>query len=340
VILVRSETSPDDVHGMARAAGLLTSGGGLASHAAVVARGWGIPAVVGASAVLVRDDGVVIGDRHFALGSPITIDGSTGEIFDGVIVGSDAIVPEAAKLQGWARELGIPLDGPASYGADGIRPIPPEPGATGGPGTVTRDDVLGLLAIKGYGTLAGLGEALLATPDEIRSLVDGLIADGLVETAAGAFRLAADGKGVASRTLAGDRDRWGTDRAATALDSFMVLDQRMKETVTAWQVRDGDGSGTLNDHSDPAYDARVLAQLGALNGDALAWLRAMDAPVARFRIYIARLDRAARLAAGGDPRYIASPRVDSYHGVWFELHEDLILLSGRTRAEEVAAGRA
>ena len=54
VILVRAETSPDDVHGMARAAGILTSTGGLASHAAVVARGWGIPAVVGAAGVEVR----------------------------------------------------------------------------------------------------------------------------------------------------------------------------------------------------------------------------------------------------------------------------------------------
>ena len=54
-ILVRAETSPDDVHGMARAAGILTSRGGLASHAAVVARGWGIPAVVGAGEVDVRD---------------------------------------------------------------------------------------------------------------------------------------------------------------------------------------------------------------------------------------------------------------------------------------------
>ena len=57
-VLVRAETSPDDVHGMARAAGILTSRGGLASHAAVVARGWGIPAVVGAAAVVVGD-----GDR-------------------------------------------------------------------------------------------------------------------------------------------------------------------------------------------------------------------------------------------------------------------------------------
>ena len=48
--------------------------------------------------------------------------------------------------------------------------------------------------------------------------------------------------------------------------------------------------------------------------------------------------RAGRPAAIG--RYVASPRVDSYHSVWFELHEDLILLAGRTRADEVAAGRA
>ena len=62
-ILVRAETSPDDVHGMAAAAGILTSRGGLASHAAVVARGWGIPAVVGATGLTVSDDRVVIGDR-------------------------------------------------------------------------------------------------------------------------------------------------------------------------------------------------------------------------------------------------------------------------------------
>ena len=61
VILVRSETSPDDVHGMAAAAGILTATGGLASHAAVVARGWGIPAVVGASGVEVGEGSVVIG---------------------------------------------------------------------------------------------------------------------------------------------------------------------------------------------------------------------------------------------------------------------------------------
>ncbi len=341
VILVRSETSPDDVHGMARAAGLLTSSGGLASHAAVVARGWGIPAVVGASAVLVSDDAVSIGGRMFALGSPITIDGSTGEIFDGVVVGTVAIVPEAAILRRWARELGIQIDDdPRASRADFTPPVSPERHATDGQGTVTRDNVLCTLAIKGYATPDGLAEALFATSDEIGSHLDRLIAAGLVERAADAFRLAVDGKDVARQILAKERDRWGSDRAATALDAFLALDHRLKETVTAWQVRDVEGSQTFNFHADRAYDAQVLARLEAVHVDARAWLRPIVASVARYDIYLARLDRAARLAADGDPRYVASPRIDSYHTIWFELHEDLILMSGRTRAEEVTAGRA
>ena len=56
--------------------------------------------------------------------------------------------------------------------------------------------------------------------------------------------------------------------------------------------------------------------------------------------YRLRLGRALDQALAGDQRFVASPRVDSYHGIWFELHEDLIQLAGRNRADEVAAGRA
>ena len=56
--------------------------------------------------------------------------------------------------------------------------------------------------------------------------------------------------------------------------------------------------------------------------------------------YRVRLAAALEHVLGGDLRFVASPRVDSYHGAWFELHEDLILLAGRTRADEVEAGRA
>jgi pyruvate,orthophosphate dikinase len=112
VILVRSQTSPEDVLGMARAVGLLTSRGGLASHAAEVARRWGIPAVVGAEAVKVGDQEVEVGGHVLKVGDTITIDGGTGEIFAGVVAGSTIVAPEVAVLLGWAKELGIsPLPG-------------------------------------------------------------------------------------------------------------------------------------------------------------------------------------------------------------------------------------
>jgi pyruvate,orthophosphate dikinase len=64
------------------------------------------------------------------------------------------------------------------------------------------------------------------------------------------------------------------------------------------------------------------------------------ASLARLGTYARRLGHALHQACQGDQRFVASARVDSYHSVWFELHEDLIRLSDRTREDEVAAGRA
>ena len=180
----------------------------------------------------------------------------------------------------------------------------------------------------------------MASPDEVGACLEPLVGRGLVEPAAGSFRLTAAGKAAGAELIAADRARWSGEAASAALDAFLVLDRRMKATVTAWQMRTVDGTEALNDHSDPAYDDRVLADLAGLNADARAWLTPLAAALPRLATYVSRLDRAERLAAGGDQRYVASPRVDSYHSAWFELHEDLILLAGRNRADEVAAGRA
>jgi pyruvate,orthophosphate dikinase len=113
VILVREETDPDDVHGMSVAKGVLTMRGGLVSHAAVVARGWGIPAVVGTAELSVTGDEIVgiDGEVRFRAGDIITIDGSTGEIWLGEPVEHDAtdacavddLLPELSLLDAWAR---------------------------------------------------------------------------------------------------------------------------------------------------------------------------------------------------------------------------------------------
>jgi pyruvate,orthophosphate dikinase len=331
VILVRAETSPDDVHGMEKSAGILTSRGGLASHAAVVARGWGIPAVVGATGVVVRDDRVLIGGRELTPGATLTIDGTTGEVFEGAIPSTTEVEPEARTLLQWARGLDIPIgDGAGLAMAD-------LPGAAARP--VTPDDCLRAIAIKGFGQLQGIADAVLSTADAVRPIVDQLVIDGLAASVAGAYRLTDAGTARTTELLAADRSAWGEPAAAAALDAFLELDHRMKDTVTAWQLRDAEAQ-VLNDHSDPDYDRAVLGRLTDLHGDAVAWLRPVAGDLPRLDAYRERLTRAVEAATAGDVRFVASPRVDSYHGVWFELHEDLIQLAGRTRAAEVEAGRA
>ncbi|HEX3427249.1 MAG TPA: pyruvate, phosphate dikinase [Candidatus Limnocylindrales bacterium] len=329
VILVRAETSPEDVHGMAKSAGILTARGGLASHAAVVARGWGIPAVVGASEVVPGDGVVEIGDRRFAVGDVISIDGSTGEVFAGSIPGATEPVPEAKTLLSWAAELGVPIGADdAGTGASRSRPA-------------NLDDAIRRLSTKGFGTRTTIADALLAPEDEVGRLLDQLAVDGIVASVAGAFRLTDAGKERAAELVSADRSAWGTEPAASALDAFLDLDRRMKDAVTAWQLRPKDGGDPeLNDHSDAGYDARILDTLEAIGADARAWLAPLEHASRRLSGYRERLARALELARSGDQRYVASPRVDSFHGVWFELHEDLIQLAGRTRAEEVESGRA
>jgi phosphoenolpyruvate-protein kinase (PTS system EI component) len=103
VILVRSETTPDDVLGMQASQGILTARGGMVSHAAVVARGWGIPAVVGAGELHIGADCVRIGELVLREGDEITIDGSSGRVYLGALATSGTEPPaELETLLGWA----------------------------------------------------------------------------------------------------------------------------------------------------------------------------------------------------------------------------------------------
>ena len=134
VILVREETSPEDVHGMEVSQGILTSRGGLVSHAAVVARGWGIPAVVGAEAVEIGGKWFKAGGVLVSEGQVISIDGSTGEVMlDALTKVEAALPPEFDTILGWADEVragrlgvranadnGTDATRARGYGAEGI----------------------------------------------------------------------------------------------------------------------------------------------------------------------------------------------------------------------------
>jgi pyruvate,orthophosphate dikinase len=134
VILVRIETSPEDIHGMHAAQGILTTRGGMTSHAAVVARGMGRPCVAGAGGISVDYNSQVLaaGGKFISAGETITLDGATGEVF----VGSVAMIEPAMSgdfgtLMEWAdkhRRMGVranaetPMDAETArkFGAEGI----------------------------------------------------------------------------------------------------------------------------------------------------------------------------------------------------------------------------
>ena len=134
VILVRIETSPEDIHGMHAAAGILTTRGGMTSHAAVVARGMGRPCVSGAGAVHIDYDAQVMssGGETLKKGDIITLDGATGQVLMGeVAMVQPEMTGDFGTLMGWAdkvRRLGIranadtPHDAVQArkFGAEGI----------------------------------------------------------------------------------------------------------------------------------------------------------------------------------------------------------------------------
>ncbi len=134
IILVRIETSPEDIHGMHAARGILTTRGGMTSHAAVVARGMGRPCVAGAGGISVDYGAQTLsaGGKTVRAGETITLDGAAGEVFVGTVSMIEPLMSDDfATLMGWAdeaRTMGVranaetTLDAETAkkFGADGI----------------------------------------------------------------------------------------------------------------------------------------------------------------------------------------------------------------------------
>jgi pyruvate,orthophosphate dikinase len=163
VILVRRETSPEDVDGMHHAEGILTSTGGMTSHAAVVARGWGKCCVVGAGSLSVhhQEEKLVIGGQHFGPQDTLSLDGSTGEVMAGEVPYSrPALSGDFGVVMKWAdkaRVLQVRANADTSTEAERAR----EFGATGI--GLTRTEHM----FFGEGRIEAMQEMILAdTTDE------------------------------------------------------------------------------------------------------------------------------------------------------------------------------
>ena len=114
---------------------------------------------------------------------------------------------------------------------------------------------------------------------------------------------------------------------------FEVVNRDLKLLITEWQTLEIGGKRVANDHTDQDYDERVIDRLGDLHERFEPVLQRMCASLTRLTGYRDKLGTALERAEDGDASWVSDARIDSYHTVWFELHEDLLRLLGRTREE-------
>ena len=118
-----------------------------------------------------------------------------------------------------------------------------------------------------------------------------------------------------------------------AYETFERINGQLKTVITEWQTVELGGTRTPNDHSDHAYDDRIIGQLGDVHDRAERVLQKLEHSVARFSYYRTHLAAALEKAEDGAIEWVSDARLPSYHTVWFELHEDLLRLLGRKRQE-------
>jgi DNA-binding MarR family transcriptional regulator len=197
--------------------------------------------------------------------------------------------------------------------------------------------VLQSVRLKGRADAAAVARCIGSDEADAQAALDQLLAEGLVKGGP-AVRITPEGNERLRELL--EAERAGVDQQAleAVYDDFHHVNTALKEVVTSWQMRDAQ---TPNDHSDSAYDAGVIARLlDGVDTEFRPLLARMTAIVPRLGGYGPRFDTAVAALHAGDTTYLARPILDSYHTLWFELHEELIGLLGRTRIDEAAAGRA
>ena len=153
------------------------------------------------------------------------------------------------------------------------------------------------------------------------------------------WTLTPEGRRHGQALLAAELERAGVrPQVESAYERFLTLNRRLLDTCTRWQVRDL-AERVLNDHQDPEYDRAVLAELMEIDALAQPICAELGRCLARFGRYGPQLTVALQRVVDGDPDWFTKPLIESYHTVWFELHEDLLATLGRARnGERPAAG--
>ena len=166
----------------------------------------------------------------------------------------------------------------------------------------------------------------------------GLADDGFVRRRDGrvsGWQLTVDGRVEDVAQLAAELDAAGVRGSVEdAYRRFLGLNPKLLSACTAWQLKSGDHGQRVNDHTDPVYDASVVGQLRGVHEEAGPALDQLAAVLERFARYPVRLDHALARVQVGATEWFTKPLLDSYHTIWFELHEDLLSTLGLERGSE------
>ena len=118
-----------------------------------------------------------------------------------------------------------------------------------------------------------------------------------------------------------------------AYEKFEIINKELKQLITDWQTIKVGDQIIPNDHSDSEYDEKIIDKLGVIHEKFEPVLAIMVESIGRFANYSAKLIKALEKSEDGELEWVSDAKLDSYHTVWFELHEDLLRLLGRSREE-------
>ncbi|MEO7369636.1 MAG: MarR family transcriptional regulator [Ilumatobacteraceae bacterium] len=189
------------------------------------------------------------------------------------------------------------------------------------------------LRIKGFVKVESLAELAGLPADEALHHLQAMQEEGHTNfrETRGLWQLTPDGRQAYVVALEEDVGRPGfREGLAVKYDRFLEMNELFKALCADWQLRNGE----TNDHSDKAYDDGCIKRLGALDDEAQPICHSFGEVAKRFDGYAARLTGSRIALENGDQRMFTGVMCGSYHDVWMELHEDLLLTQGIDRVEE------
>jgi len=189
------------------------------------------------------------------------------------------------------------------------------------------------LRIKGFGKVENVAELAGLTEEEAIEHLQAMQDEGhtAYRETRGLWQLTPAGREAYLFALEEDVNRPGfREGLSEKYDRFLEMNEVFKALCADWQLRNGE----TNDHSDAAYDEDCIKRLGALDDEAQPICHSFGQVARRFDGYAARLTGSRTALEAGDARMFTGVMCGSYHDVWMELHEDLILTQGIDRVEE------